>query len=41
VQDGGGSADLLHLRDIDKPAVAAGRVLVNVTQRRSTQPMTT
>src|SRR5919204_6311727 len=30
VQDGGGSADVLHLRQIDKPAVTDDRVLVKV-----------
>jgi NADPH:quinone reductase-like Zn-dependent oxidoreductase len=30
VQDGYGSADVLHLREIDKPAVTEGRVLVRV-----------
>src|SRR6266550_7154138 len=30
VQDGYGSADVLHLREIDKPLVTGGRVLVRV-----------
>lgn len=30
VQEGSGSADVLHLRDVEKPAATAGRVLIRV-----------
>ena len=38
VQDGSGSADVLHLREIDVPAVADDRVLVWVRTAVASRP---